>query len=196
MNINRQTWKKDNMYITYGNPFITPFADENYNYERETIPHSMNDVMYFYYDIDIFYGKKHIFHSHTHDFPKIQDLPMEIDCLFHVKEKDMFIYQDIEDEGFHKKELYACTKLEDFDCEYFYKIEKIITYVKQRDESNFKRYENYTLIIGESEPNKEGYSSGENYGKEFYVKNLEKEDLIKLKKTATKFCNLAIKNYK
>ena len=38
----RRTWKKDSLYITYGNPRITP--------HRVDTLKSMKDVMYFYYD--------------------------------------------------------------------------------------------------------------------------------------------------
>lgn len=188
--MSRRTWKKDTLYITYGNSSITP--------HREDLLTSMDEVMYFYYDIDILDGKKTLFSASTHDFPKVQDLPVYIDHMLDMKENDMFVYEDYEDGGFHRKKLYNFIVLDDsfnMDMEYFYKIERTITYVKQRSDKEFKRYEEYTLTIGENAPNKEGYSNGEHFGQSIYIKYLTREDMLRLKHTAEEFCKCAIEDY-
>lgn len=188
--ISRRTWKKDNLYITYGNPCITP--------HRENLVESMEDVMYFYYNIKILDGKKTLFNASTHDFPKVQNLPIYIDYILDMKEEDMFVYEDYEDNGFHRKKLYNFIVLDDsfnMDIEYFYKIERTITYVKQRDSKDFKRYEEFTLTIGQNAPNKEGYSNGEDFGQSVFIKYLTREDMLNLKRTAREFCKSAIEDY-
>jgi hypothetical protein len=185
--MSRRTWKKDGLYITYGNPSIQPF--------REDLLSSMKGAMYFYYDIDIFDGKKQIFHAEAFDFPKVQNLPNYIDHIVNMEEEEMFVYENFENNGFHRRKLYNFITLEDsfnMDSEYFYKIERMVTYVKQREEEKPKRYEDYTLTIGKCEPNKKGYSDGEPYGKQIFFKYLTKYDLLELKQTAIDFCNIAI----
>lgn len=188
--MSRRTWKKNTLRITYGRPCITA--------HREDLLTSMKGVMYFYYDIDILDGKKTLFSASTHDFPKVQNLPIYIDYMLDMEEKDMFVYEDFEDCGFHRKKLYNFIVLDDsfnMDIEYFYKIERTITYVKQSGETEFKKYEEFTLTIGKNAPNKEGYSNGEDFGQSVYIKYLTREDMLNLKKTAEDFCKCAIDNY-
>lgn len=188
--MSRQSWRKNDLYITYGNPSITPFT--------ETQISSMEEVMYFYYDIAILDGKKTIFESSIYEFPKVQNLPAYIKHIIDMKEEDMYLYEDFQDGGFHRKKLYSFIELNDsfnFDMEYFYKIEKHITYVKQSSQNEFKRYEKYSLIIGQNEKNKEGYDNGEDFGKSIFINYLTKEDLERLSKTAQGFCKLAIDEY-
>ena len=47
--------------------------------------------------------KKTLFSSSTHDFPKVQNLPIYIDHMLDIEEKDMFVYEDFEDYGYHRK---------------------------------------------------------------------------------------------
>ena len=183
-------WKKDTLSIIYKNPIITPY--------REDLLASMDDVMYFYYDINILDEDKVLFSSRTHDFPKVQDLPGCIDEILNMEEENMFLYEDYKHDGFHRKMLYNFTVLEDLydmNMEYFYKIERSITYVKQRHEEDFKRYEEFTLTIGQNIPNKEGYSNGEDFGKSVYIKYLTREDMLNIKKIAENFCKYAIEDY-
>lgn len=184
------TWKKDTLHITYSNPCITPY--------REDLLTSMDNVMYFYYNINILDEDKILFSSRTHDFPKVQDLPAYIDHILNMEEKDMFLYEDYKDGGFHRKRLYNFIELDDsfnMDIEYFYKIERHITYVKQRGDKEFKRYEEFTLTIGQNASNKEGYSNGEDFGQSVYIKYLTREDMLDIKNTAEDFCKYAIDDY-
>ena len=183
-------WKKNTFSIIYKNPKITP--------HREDLLTSIDDAMYFYYDISVLDENKILFNSRTHDFPKIQDLPVYIDQLLEMEEKDMFLYEDFEEDGFHRRRLYYFATLDDsysMDMEYFYKIERDITYVKQRDEEEFKRYEEFTLTIGQNAQNKNGYSNGEDFGQSVYIKYLTREDMLNLKETAEEFCKYSIDNY-
>ena len=188
--MSRRTWTKDYLHITYGNPTITPF--------RQNLISSMKEVMYFYYSIYILDENKTIFSDHTHDFPKVQNLPDYIDHIVNMEEKDMFLYEDFKHNGFHRKKLYNFVTLKDdfdMDMEYFYKIERLITYVKQSEEEEFKRHEEYTLTVGKNVPNKEHYSDGEPYGEQIFIQYLTKEDLLRLKQTALDFCQVAIDEY-
>lgn len=188
--MNKKTWKKDTLSITYCNPSITA--------DRMDLLTSMKDVMYFYYDINIMDKDKTLFSTRTHEFPKVQNLPIYIEHMLEMKEDDMFVYENFEDNGFHRKKLYNFIELNDsfnMDMEYFYKIERTITYVKQQEETELKKYEDFTLTIGKSEPNKDGYSNGEFFGRSVYIKYLTRDDLLNLKKTAEDFCKCAIDDY-
>lgn len=188
--MSRRSWRKKDLYITYGNPSITPFTEVEIS--------SMKDVMYFYYDVSILDGKKTIFETSVYEFPKVQNLPAYIDYILNMKEEDMYLYENLEDGDFKRKKLYSFVELNDsfnFNMEYFYKIEKHITYVKQSNQEEFKRYEEYILTIGQHEKNKEGYDNGEDFGKSVFIKYLTKEDLERLSKTAQEFCKVSIEDY-
>ena len=188
--MSKKTWKKDKLHITYRNPYITPHS--------VNLLTSMKDVMYFYYDIDILDGKKTLFSASACDFPKVQNLSCYIDHILDMEEKNMFVYENYEYHGFHRKKLYNFIVLDDsfnMDMEYFYKIERTITYIKQRDENEFKRYEEFTLTIGQNASNKKGYSNGENFGQSVFIKYLTREDMLNIKKVAEDFCKCAIDDY-
>lgn len=188
--MNNKSWEKGSISITYEEPRVTP--------HRERLLEDMKDVMYFYYNIKVLDEKKVLFESSTHDFPKVQNLPIYIDHILNMKEDEMFVYEDIKDGGFERKKLYNFITLDDsfnMGIEYFYKIEKLITYVKQSNENKPKRYEEYTLTIGQNAPNKKGYSNGEDFGKSVFITYLKKEDLLRLKNTAQDFCKYAIEDY-
>lgn len=185
--MNYKVWNKDTFNIIYKNPKITT--------HREELIESMDEVMYFYYDIEILDGEKSLFSESVYDFPKVQDLPICIDTLINKKEEKMFLYEDYENNGFHRKKLYDFILLDDMDIEYFYKIERIITFTKQRYEKDFKRYEEFVLTIGKHAPNKRGYSNGEDFGQSIFIKHLEREDILNFKYTAEEFCRIAIENY-
>lgn len=183
-------WERGNFSIIYKKPKITPYINN--------LLKSMGDVMYFYYDIEVLSGNKTVFMSRTHDFPKVQILDSYIDSMLNLKEEDMFLYENYESNGFHRKTYYTFKAIEDdFDAEmeYFYKIEKTITHVKQRNESKYNRYEEYMLTIGQSEAIRKGYDDGGNFGQSIYIKHLSKDDLISIKNTARRFCEDAIEEY-
>lgn len=180
----KRSWSKGNITISYMNPSIIPFP------ERELI--NKNDIMYFYYDVEIYSKEKAIFTTQVYDFPKVQNLSWYIEQILNIKEDDMFVYENYEHKGFKRKVLYSFIELKDsssLDMEYFYKIEKRITYVKQQEEAEYNRIEEYTLIIGQNE------SEEEFYGKSVFLNNLTKMDLISLMNIADEFCKIAIDDY-
>lgn len=186
--MSRKTWTKGNLHISYGHPLITPFYDEE-NEEKEL--KTMDDVMYFYYNISILNGNKTMLFLGTHDSPKVQDLPQYIDHIMKLGKKKMFLMDDCKQDGFHRTIRYAQIVLEDgfgFDMEYSYKIERYDYAVKQSDEKKYKKWTNYELTIGERERN-------EDFGKTVTVKYITPEELIALKNTALAFCEAAIHQY-
>lgn len=185
--MSRKTWRKDSFSITYGRPHITPYEDD---VEIE----SMRDVMYFYYDIDILDRNKVLFSTQAHDFPKIQSLPYYIDDILAVNECDMLEYENYTHNDFCRRKLYTFVVLEDafnFNHEYFYKIERTITYVKRSLDNKFERYEEFDLTIGESIPSENSQA----FGKSIFIKNLTREDILYLKSIAEEFCKCAIEDY-
>lgn len=179
-------WKKGSLCIVYENPQVTPFKGVSLG--------SMKDVMYFYYDIKIFDDQEVIFSSRTQDSPKVQVLPQNIQCLLDMKEEDMFLREDFNQDGFHRKNFYHFVELDDeMDIDYFYKLEKSVTFVKQAYEEDYNRWEEYTLTVGQSAPSKGGYSNGENFGKSVFIKYLTRDDLVSLRDVADIFCQIAAK---
>lgn len=180
-------WNKDSFKLKYSNSSITSF--------RNRLIKNMDEVMYFYYDIEVLDGENVLFKESVYDCPKVNDLPDYIDFLIDKEESKMFVYEEYERDGFYRKKLYDFVTLEDMDVEYFYKIERIITYIKQRYDSDIKRYEEFILTIGKHAPNKKGFDNGEDFGQSVFIKYLSKEDILSLKYTAIEFCKMAIDNY-
>lgn len=192
--MSRRTWKKGNLYISFGNPSITPFYDDDV---QEKMVKDMSDVMYFYYDISILQDTKTLLSAEAYDFPKVQNLPRYIDHIMNFDMDNAWLLENIEDNGFQRKIKYAQIILEDsfgFDIEYFYKIERYDYSVKQRTEDTPKEWTEYVLTIGQMERSKKyGGSNREDYGKCIMIKYLTPQDLINLKNTAIQFCEEAIR---
>lgn len=188
--MSRRTWKKGNLYISFGRPSITPF-----NENKPVI--SQSDVMYFYYDIDILSGSKTMFKADTSDFPKVQNLPFYIDEIVNFDMKNAYLLEDIEVNGFTRQKRYHQVMLEDsfgFDIEYFYKIERYDYDVKQAKEELPKKWSEYILTIGQMEKSRQyGGDNREDYGKTVMVQNLDASDLMRLKDTALQFCEEAMR---
>lgn len=182
----RRTWRKGDLRITYSNPMITSFAE----IEGEDRPvETMDNVLYFYYDIAILNKGKTIFESRTHDFPKVQDLPYVIDHLLHADMTKAYVVSEIEEEDFYRKVMRIEEELDDtFDMEYFYKLERVDYMVRQHDEAEPKHHSDYTLTIGQCERN-------QSFGPAIVIKDLVRDDLLRLKQTALSFCEEAIREH-
>lgn len=191
--MSRQTWKKGNLYISYGNPSITPYYDSG-GTERHV--NNMSDVMYFYYDITILQDAKTLFNASAYDFPKVQNLHLYIDQIMNYDMSKSYLLEDYKNGGFHRKVNYSQVTLGDgfdFDIEYFYKIERYDYSVEDSAKKTPNEWTEYVLTIGQMEVCKKyGGANREEYGKSITIKYLTPEDLINLKNTATKFCEKAI----
>jgi len=188
--MSRRTFIKDEVKITYGNGRIQSHTGDD-GIERNIT--TMNESMYFYYDINVLFGNKVVFEADAYDFPKVQYLAEYIDYMINFNMDKAYLMEDFEDKGFHRNTKYAQIKLEDMNVEYFYKIERYDTIVKQRHEDLPKSWSKYMLTIGVGERDKEGNSSRTNYGKCVYIDNLDKEDLMRLKNTTLAFCEESIR---
>lgn len=190
--MSRRTWKKGNLYISFGQPSITAFPDD------KTIQ-NMEQVMYFYYDIHIMQDTKTLFHQSAYDFPKVQNLHLYIDEITNYDMSKAYLLEDYKHHGFERKVRYHQVILDDsfsFDMEYFYKIERYDYSVKQSHENEPKLWSEYVLTIGAMEVDKTyGGSNREEYGKTIMIKYLTKEDLQQLKDTTNAFCEEAIRVY-
>ena len=187
--MSRKTFVKDEVKISYGNGRITSFSNDG----NEIAIKNMSEAMYFYYDIIVLFGNKEVFRADAYDFPKVQDLHLDIDYMIDFDMNKAYLIENTEENGFHRIIKYNQIRVEDMDVEYFYKIERYDYSVKQSGEDMPKLWTEYIITIGIGERNKEGFSNRENYGKSIYVSNLSKEDLLRLKKTTLDFCEESIK---
>lgn len=193
--MSRRTWNKGNLYISFGRPSITPFYDG----DNERKLKDMNDVMYFYYDIDILQDKKVLFKTSAYDFPKVLDLPFYIDEIMNFNMENAYLLENFKEDDFFRKVKYHQIVLEDsfgFDVEYFYKIERYDYSVKQPHEDVAKEWSEYIMTIGKMKACKTyGGSNREEYGDCVMIKYLTPDDLFRLKQTALDFCDVAIKEH-
>ncbi|MFF2531230.1 hypothetical protein ACFVS2_20220 [Brevibacillus sp. NPDC058079] len=193
--MSRSTWKKGELYLSYGKPSITSY-DRGGN---ELTVESMSEVMYFYYDITLLHDNKVLLEMRTHDFPKVQNLPSYIEHLMDFDMDKAYLLEDIEDNGYQRKVRYHQILLEDsfgLDIEYFYKIERYDYFVKQHHEDAWKEWTEYVLTVGEMEVSKEhGGSNREDFGKTVTIKNITPSELCELKDTAIRFCQEAIRSH-
>lgn len=190
--MSRRTWKKGNLYVSFGRPAITAFHDG-------TEVSSMSDVMYFYYDITILQENKVMMEMHTHDFPKVQNLPIYIDEIMNFNMEQAYLLDNYEHDGFIRRVKYHQVTLEDsfnLDLEYFYKIERYDYFVKQRHTEEPMLFTEYVMTIGNMEVSREyGGDDREDYGKCIMIKSITPDELIGLKSIAESFCKEAILLY-
>lgn len=188
----------DGLIIEYSEPSIQPFHEGYFE------PITTEDIMYFYYTVKIYRykeldetgdglilaEKELIFEERTHDFPKVADVPDYIDYI--INEPCNLKITDYESDGFHKIENYNQIILNDFaNCEYWYKIERYDTSVKQRNSEVYKDLKKYMLTIGKGFKN-QGFSDNKDNGVAIYLDNLTEEELLKFKKVCEDFLKSAI----
>lgn len=183
----KNQWTKDNLHIQYTQPWVTPFSDGD---EEDREVKTIDDAMYFYYNILIRHGEETLLSLSTHDFPKVQHLPNYIDTIMQLGKKKMFLMDNYKDGGFHRTIHYAQIVLDDgiVDQEYFYKIERYDYAVKQSGEKTYTKWTTYELTIGERE-----YK--ESFSKTVTIKYIKPDELTALKNTAKAFCEDAILQY-
>lgn len=187
----RRTWKKNEVLVSFSNPSITPHHEEEHLTKYE-------QVMYFYYQIDILFGKKTVFTADAYDCPKVQYLPGVIDELVNYDMEKAYLMEDYQDNGFSRKVRYYQIKIDEdilgMDVEYGYKFERYDYEIIQRNEEA-RFYSTYQVTISLMEKNLEGYSNREPYGKAIILKDLDKEDLLRLKQTAEAFIQFSIEHH-
>jgi len=190
-NMSRQTWKRDPLFISFSNPVITSFSDTDDSVK------SVNDIMYFYYDVHILKGKKVLHKFSAYDFPKVLDLP---NCIQHIMEfnmdKSYVLYEELNEEmGYYFKEQYAQVLLSDMlHQEYFYKIERHDYKTFQEGITELKEWTTYTVTIGQMERNSKSYTSSE-FSNCIVLHELTSEELLGLKTTAERFIDQAIQGH-
>lgn len=186
----RQTWTKNHIHITFGRPSIQPYSDEFAEVK------SMDDVLYFYYDVNVLRDTKTILEDRTHDFPKVQNLSVYIDGIINFDMSKAWLKDDTKMNGFEREVRYAQLQLEDsfgFRQEYFYTFERHDYSVKQADEDEPDLWSNYTLTISKMI---KLYDKENDFFDDSHIESvtidLELEDLLRLKVSAENFCQMAI----
>lgn len=191
----------DGLIIEYSDPSIQAFHEGYFE------PITKKDILYFYYTVQIYrYNelditgddlilaeKELIFEERTHDFPKVDSVPGIIDYI--VNEPCTLKLKDYEDNGYHQIQYYNQVDLMDYaNCEYWYKIERYDTKVKQRSSNEYRDFKYYTLTIGNGFGNM-GYSNKKDNGAAIYLSELKEKDLLEFKKVCEEFMESAIETY-
>lgn len=165
------------------------FSKGRMQYFEELEPaKSIDDVMYFYYDVLIKIGRKRIKFS-AYDFPKVQDLHIFIQEMINHKTKEKgYLLEDFQDGGFYRKVRYHQLELEDtFWIEYFVRLEKYCYEVKQGDEEMPNEFTTYKMTIGEI-----GNRSNSESCVAWFINDLNEEKLLALSKTAQEFVQYSL----
>ncbi|UUV25950.1 MULTISPECIES: hypothetical protein [Lysinibacillus] len=184
----RSTFIKDDLIITYSKPSIQPFREGR-------LVNKDNEIMYFYYNIDILYKGNLVMHSHTHDFPKINSLANTIDYL--LSDKGFMLENERGVEfGFHAKDYYKRVKHEDhFEMEYGYVFEVERCIVKQHFETEYQTFDYYYMTISEPKMIMNRWRDKSENVKTSIKICMTKNDLLKLKKVAESFMEASIEGY-
>lgn len=181
-------WSKGDLKIIYGNPFIQGF-------EEDVVCTSMNDYLYFYYDVTVMNGEKTLFTSRIGTAPLVHQLPTEIDRIIGFDMEKALVMENIHDNTwdvpFHRLTKFAMVSLDGgMRYDYHYKIERLDSIVHNDGEVN--EWTNYTLSIGNTG---EMYDDMETpqHGQVIEIRELTDKDLLALKETALTFCEGVLK---
>lgn len=159
---------------------------------------SFDDVMYFYYDVAVLRDGKMLLDDRTHDYPGVDKLPKAIDYLLNYDMNNALVIDDFKQDGFEREIRHTTVELDDmFDREYFIHIDRHDYSVKQMDEDEPNLWTNYTLTVGKPIRlyDKKADLLVDSHIESVVLKYVAEEDLIRLKKTADRFCQLAIEDY-
>lgn len=180
-------WTHGALSLEWSHPCITFFPERLES--KQTV--SMEDVMYYYYTLTL--RNKHLEKvCQAHDFPKAQDLPWAIDRLlaFNPKASGVLL-EDYQHEGFQRRTYYHQLNLTDpfnLSMEYFMRFERYDYEFKSSEEEPFEWLTEYRLLIGT--PVSPG--SDEDCSDCFYLRQLEVDDLIRLKDTVEQFLSYSL----
>lgn len=144
---------------------------------------TVEEILYFYYDIMIKVGRKKLVLS-AYDFPKVHYLKEFIeDLINHNTEKEGYLLEDYQEDGFVRKVRYHQSEYEDlFQIEHFFRLEKYCYEVKQADEDIPTFWTNYKLTIGAIGNRKNAQSC-----MAWHIDSLKEEELQRLVQVAGEF---------
>jgi len=187
----RRTWTKGNFHLSYSQPQLTSFRDD-----EEIL--SVDDILYFYYDVHLISGTKTRLKMSSYDYPKVHLLPKEIDDILSFDMKKAYLLHDYKEEGYERQTRYHQVMIANGlggISEYYYKIERYDTWEKT-GACDPKEETWYVLTIGEMEKGKTyGGMEREEYGLAMAVYDITTEELEGLKHVAESFCDEAIRLY-
>ncbi|AJD93112.1 hypothetical protein JMA_37940 (plasmid) [Jeotgalibacillus malaysiensis] len=181
-------WSKGDLKIIYSNPFIQGF-------EENAVCTSMNDYLYFYYDVTVMNREKTLFSSRIGTAPLVHQLPAEIDRIIGFDMEKALVTADIHnntwDVPFHRLTKFAMVSLDaDIRNDYYYKIEREDNVVN--DDGNLDEWTSYTLSIGNTGEYYDDEKTPQ-HGQVVEIRGLTESDLIALKETALTFCKDVLK---
>lgn len=181
-------WSKGDLKVIYSNPYIQGF-------EEDAVCTSMENYLYFYYDVTVMNGDKTLFSSRIGTAPLVHQLPAEIDRIIGFDMEKALVTEDIQDNTwdvpFHRLTKFAMVSLDGgVRHDYHYKIEREDNHIC--DNGKVNEWVNYTLSIGNTG---ELYNDLETpqHGQVIEIRELTQEDLLALKQTALTFCEDVLK---
>lgn len=187
----RRTWKKGKLHLSYSEPRLTSFRDD-----EEIL--SVDDILYFYYEVHVVSGNKTCLKMRAYDYPKVHLLPKEIDDILNFDMQKAYLLHDYKEEGYERQTRYHQVMIANGlgrISEYYYKIERYDTWEKS-GECEPEEETWYVLTIGEMEKGKTyGGMEREDYGLAMTVYDITTEELKGLKQVAESFCDEAMRLY-
>lgn len=182
----KEVWTKGDLKIIYSNPSI-------YGFEDSQICTSMDDYLYFYYDVTVTNKNKVLFSSRIGTAPLVHYLANEIENIIHFDMDKGIILEDYKDEGFERLVKYMRFSIDGhIRYDYFYKFEREDSYVKI--ENVLEEKSEYTLTIGNTSEHSESDKTPE-HGLVVEIRGLTQEDLINLKEVSLEFCKKTLEQH-
>lgn len=178
-------WKHENIKIEFSEPHIQA-------YNNVLFVNDSADIMYYYYDLSV-YGKNKdsnkwnkILSVYAYDAPALFAIPQMVDDLI----KNDFDSDDWQKQQFNSKEGKFNIMSKSYDSfslfnEDDYCLKRIVIF----DENNDIENDEYRFFVGKSDDITSYMSSG------LLLRQLKKNDVIRLKKTAEEFIEKSIINY-
>lgn len=184
-------WEQDDFAIDFYDPYITPHS-------HVEVADSFDEVMYFYYRVDVYVGGELVLRAMSHDWPKVQDLHDVIQMMLGRDLSGRYLYEDIDESesmGYTIKSYYDRVLLVDSfhdAAEYMMKIERDYSLMTGMEHDEL---ETFSFEVGK---NMLRYTEEDQFDgitdvvKSYRVCGLSREDIDRLAGLAKSFCEYAL----
>lgn len=179
----KSTLEIDGIKVTYSDPVIVPY--------NQGVLENVDDIMHFYYALEVKKGNKILFKTRTGDHSIADKMPFIIEDIL---EAPTALIESAEDEGFSYTQHFARTTIgSPHFVDYYAQIEKIILERVGYDQTVTD--EHYNLRFGHSPKRQSGLDDAHNVSTDIVFHELSRDDLLDFKRTIEEFIKIAIEDY-